>query len=213
LEPHFIEKKVRAKGAKPQKIAHWNSFWALSPTETEFHKVVSPQWKDAVESLEPGVHEFFPFTIEFDRPEGENIYAAFVMRERIWIRDREFEVLDWRRQASNVRLKIPKELCVPEITLKFSKSAVTDRHWFRAGNHLNGDSIPIVVSKALLERLLPLIPHGSYFSPAYVAWTVKRSAMSIYLNLQPKFLKIGTGLNAGGREFVAKNGNTGTVYN
>jgi hypothetical protein len=37
--------------------------------------------------------------------------------------------------------------------------------------------------------------------------------MSIYLNLQPKFLKIGTGLNAGGREFVAKNGNTGTVYN
>jgi hypothetical protein len=169
LEPHFIEKKVRAKGAKPQKIAHWNSFWALSPTETEFHKVVSPQWKDAVESLEPGVHEFFPFTIEFDRPEGENIYAAFVMRERIWIRDREFEVLDWRRQASNVRLKIPKELCVPEITLKFSKSAVTDRHWFRAGNHLNGDSIPIVVSKALLERLLPLIPHGSYFSPAYVA--------------------------------------------
>jgi hypothetical protein len=175
LELHLIEKKVRAKGAKLKKIAHWNRFWALSPTETEFHKVVSPQWKEAVESLEPGVHEFFPFTIEFDRPEGENIYAAFVMRERIWITEHEPDsFLGYRHRSTDAlgtwqgRPKEPGGL-QPEVTLKFARTAVAGRHWFRAGNPFNNEAVPIIVSKALLERLLPLIPHESYFIPAYVA--------------------------------------------
>jgi hypothetical protein len=179
LEPHLIEKKVRAKGAKLKKIAHWNCYWAVTllggEWHTDFHQVVSPEWKDVMESLEPGVHQFFPFTIEFDKPENDNVYAAFVMRDRVWITDHQPDrFLGYQHKITDTHgtwKGHPKEFGEPwpEVTLKFSRTAVTGRHWFRAGPHQARYSVPIIVSKALLERLLPLVPHESYFIPTYVA--------------------------------------------
>ena len=53
------------------------------------YAIVSAEWKDAIESLEKGVHEFFPHEIEFC---NYNMYDHFIFRDST-----QFDLIDYER--------------------------------------------------------------------------------------------------------------------
>ncbi|MFM9938382.1 MAG: imm11 family protein [Hyphomicrobiaceae bacterium] len=171
MEPTLAEEVRRLFGAKPKKFAHRDYIVGMREpgrlnSSSRVYEFVSGEWKTAVESLEPDVHEFFPTTLEFVRPEGKATHSGFVMRDRVFIMDHmptEFS-FSYEREKGAV---LDDQL--KPVTLTFSKQAVSGRHWFRARSRDPEFARGPFVSRELAERLLPLMPDHVYFVPVAVA--------------------------------------------
>ncbi|MFM9939921.1 MAG: hypothetical protein ACKVP7_10555 [Hyphomicrobiaceae bacterium] len=74
MDPALMEKVRYVSGQKPKTIEHWQIIHAMLRVKLAssyfFYPLVSDQWKSAVESLENGVHEFFPLTLSFLNPKA-----------------------------------------------------------------------------------------------------------------------------------------------
>ena len=110
---------------------------------------ISKKWKEALEILEPGVHEFFSHEVEF---------CDYTMGEHFIFRDcQKFEVVDRERSLGpgGVKRFPTGELVIigPPGQLVLTRSLVAGRHWMRQ----RGLASP-VISKAFALRILPLLP-------------------------------------------------------
>jgi hypothetical protein len=126
------------------------------------YSVVSPEWKAVIEELEPGIHEFFAHKLTFQDGSASDRY---IFRTRtqidggvvpnvscIPIRNpeapHELHNLCWMgpgRQGYGVDVRVNAEL-------------LTGHHWIRCDGHQTLH----VVSRALAERLRPLLPPACF---------------------------------------------------
>ena len=116
------------------------------------YRFVSEEWKDAIEGLEPGVHEFFSHEVEFS---DYTMYGHFIFRDCP-----EMEFADLERSGPGAVQKIPSGPFQGKLTTKYDpvglaakRELVAGRHWVR---HV-GVHWPFV-SRALALKLLPLLP-------------------------------------------------------
>jgi hypothetical protein len=118
--------------------------------------VVSAAWREAVESVEPNVHDFLPLTLEFRTPKRVTSHSVFVMRTRTILLQR-------------IPLKYELRFSNPSInpsSLPFDTAAIRNRHWFRTPDA--EDSHDFFVSAALAQRLRPLLPNDVHLIPVNI---------------------------------------------
>lgn len=121
-------------------------FWdyATSPPFGDYYTLVSPQWKAAMEALEPGLHEFFPHEVVFN----DGSWDRFVLRSCQNVNFLVGLVPFWSD------LKTGREKAYAK------RSALAGRHWVR--HWALGENF---ASRELAVRLRPLLPPRYEFYP------------------------------------------------
>lgn len=115
----------------------------------EYYLLVSSEWKAAVESLEPGVHEFFAHDVIF----SDGIWPRYIFRDR-----QDIDCLD-----QEAREPTTFDISRGRYTIQAKRAALAGRHWVRqSGWYYN------FVSRDLALLLLPLLPRLVKFMPIEV---------------------------------------------
>ena len=142
---------------KPQALPHYGR-----PDERKYlwpsRPIVSPEWKAAIEALEPGVHEFFAHGLRF---KDATVDDHFVFRGRQGV-----EFLDFDACADVVITREWDGALIPRLApegvrprrVVGRREPLRGRHWVESV----GQSF---VSPALAERLAPLLPPSAEFAP------------------------------------------------
>jgi hypothetical protein len=151
---------------KPARLHHYESVLCFSqkavlghPDPYDSYNVVSTRWKQAIEDLDPGVHEFFPHAFKFK--DGEEP-GRFVFRSRIQVKDclhpggRPYQkdnpfTLYWKDDKST------------HVNARIDRKRIGEHHWIECITH--NDAKLMVVSGALAFRLAPLVPDDMYLWP------------------------------------------------
>lgn len=120
--------------------------------------VVSPEWRAAIESLEPGLHEFFPYELAF--PDG-NI-QRYIFRDRQHVADATRGMLDPSKYIYHP--SEPSAFDLARYPYIASRQALAGRHWIRPMNWWNK-----FVSRDLAALLLPLLPTKVLLVPLVMA--------------------------------------------
>jgi hypothetical protein len=154
---------------RPKRLDHHEKLLGLSPLHPTKYSVVSMAWKNAIESVEPSVHEFFPHKLNF---KDAIIEDRFIFRPRILIPDllkpispqnssRQQEVKAILSRKPKVVLD-PFEVVdgEPDISRFEINTALLK------GHHLiSASRDDIVVSKTLAARLIELLPEEFFLLP------------------------------------------------
>jgi hypothetical protein len=142
---------------KPEALPHYG----LPDERTYFwppRAVVSPQWKTAVEALEPGVHEFFAHELRF---EDATVTDHFLFRARQRVDFLDFDAcadvkIETEWDGARVFRLAPAGVRPRRVVGR--REPLRGRHWVPSAGHG-------FVSPALAERLWPLLPPGAELAP------------------------------------------------
>ena len=159
FDPSLISNPSHFYGPPPQAAIHYDiltdfSVEPLVGLNGDLHQTtcqydfVSNEWKAAVESLEPGVHEFFPHELEFS---SYTMYGHFIFRDCL-----ELDFVDLERSGPGGVQRTPLgglTVAYDPVGLAARGEVVAGRHWIRQ----IGVDFPFV-SRALALKLLPLLP-------------------------------------------------------
>ena len=117
--------------------------------EVGAYTLVSKEWNNAIEGLEPGVHEFFPHEVEFC---NYTIITHFIFRDC-----QRFEFIDLESSVGpkGVQRSRTGELVFVSrpSRLVLHRTLVAGRHWMP-----HRELTSPVISRTLALRLLPLLP-------------------------------------------------------
>lgn len=126
MRPDLVNKNVGFKRPHPKRpLLSFLTFpfYDFASYEVDQYTVISPEWKSAIESVEPGVHEFFPLNVVFK----DAIISRFIFRERQnIIFFPEGQIVD------------PYDVLSPN-RVKVRRSVLEGRHWVperKPGRHL-----------------------------------------------------------------------------
>lgn len=150
IGPDLVHKQSGFNRPKPQRGLGDNLYFPFRDyaTENAYYRVVSPEWKAAVESLEPGVHEFFGHEVVF----SDSVWQRYIFRDR-----QRVEIFAESTLPPGSKIDIARfRGCA-------KRHAVAGRHWVRP----LGWSIDFV-SRELASRLLPLMTGAMSFIPVQV---------------------------------------------
>lgn len=160
VPPALVNRESWFNMRKPERIDHHEPVWCPNPYNiNDMYMVVSSEWKTAIESVEPSVHEFFPHTLRF---KNAAVSDRYVFRTRVVIRNcltpdkmpmPEFDPfrLCWKDEAG-------RELR-PEADLE----RIGAQNW---ATHIYSDGVASgLVSQRLATRLRPLLPRLVYLWP------------------------------------------------
>jgi len=142
---------------KPRHLPHYGllderkHLWPPRP-------IVSPEWKAAIESLEPGVHEFFAHDLRF---RDATVTGHFLFRGRQSVAFLDYDAcsdvkIETHWDGSRVYKLAPYGVRPRRVV--GSRHKLQGRHWVSAG----GQSF---ASPVLAGRLAPLLPRGARFAP------------------------------------------------
>jgi hypothetical protein len=120
--------------------------------------IVSPDWRAAVEALEPGVHEFFAHELRFN---DTTVNGHFLFRGRQAVAFLDYDAcsdmrIETRWDGAPIYRLAPDRAWPRRVVGR--REPLQGRHWVDAA----GQSF---VSRALAERLAPLLPRGAEFAP------------------------------------------------
>lgn len=171
-EAAWLPEVTNFKRSIPKKLSHTDRaidpaiYLDLRKMDTRFafpfgYKVVSKEWKLAIEYVEPGVHEFFPHQLRF---------ADGVISDRFIFRDRrqlEFIDMDNSMIGGGVQIigSVPGK---PRYRIRdFKRKGLVAKRKLVAGHHWlkQVDFGETFVSRKLAERLFPLLPPSTWFEP------------------------------------------------
>ena len=118
MDPELVLAATAFAAPRPAVLAHCDGL--INPTEGQtsaYYDVVSADWKAAIESLEPGVHQFFAHELRF----SDGVVAdRFVFRCRAQIENapwnyRVDSVLDLWSDVSGYRFVVDETFSVPTL--------------------------------------------------------------------------------------------------
>jgi Bacterial regulatory helix-turn-helix protein, lysR family len=152
MGPEFVHKYSGFRRAKPKRgLDHYiqggldYATYGVEAISDMPYTLVSPEWKAAIESVEPDVHEFFEHEVIFT----DERVPRYIFRDR-----------------QNVLFADPQEtLFQPRLVEQpfrviGKRKALAGRHWIR-----HGDCVWIFVSRELALELLPLLARTMRFVP------------------------------------------------
>ncbi len=113
-------------------------------SDCEWYRLVSPDFKVAIESVEPGVHEFYAHDVVF----SDAVWPRYIFRDRQ-------SVSCFSSETSE-----PMKLHLPGAKIHASREALAGRHWCRQVGWRSE-----FVSRDLALRLLPLMEPKMTFVP------------------------------------------------
>lgn len=142
----------------PPKYQGPNSFYA-----DENYTVVSAEWKDAIESVEPGIHEFFPHTLIFVDDIARD---RFIFRGRAQVDNcispRVSLYPEVTEQGDVLKMNFHWALGSAKVEAYVDMAKIADRHWvWHNGEFVVGP----LVSRRLALQLAPLLPRFCEFVP------------------------------------------------
>jgi hypothetical protein len=120
----------------------------------EVYEVVSLMWREAIESVEPGIHEFHPLAIQF----LDATYHHFVFRPMQF-----GDVVDLEKSDSELYQGQPYCLNASPTHITLKKSKMVEKNYIV---HLRTH---VFVSVQLAACLKPLLPVSNYLLPVDVA--------------------------------------------
>lgn len=125
---------------------------------------VSPQWAEAVEFVEPGIHEFHPFKIKFKNGIS---FDRFLFRPMHATSAINFELSNVTDEAAI--LFRDQAGPVPRITL--FGATVSGKHWVQQWRSEHGPAFYhlFFVSQKLGQKLVPLLPSRVVLQPVALA--------------------------------------------
>lgn len=159
IGPDLVLAATAFEASRPHALPHHDVVRNPSEGHTvAYYEIVSAQWKGAIESLEPGVHQFFPHELRF--ADGV-IPDRFIFRCRTHIDTvtgnyRLDDVLDVWSDVVGYRFVVDDTFGVPTL----DREQVADRHFVYCA--AMGARY---VSHALAEKLLPLLPERTALLP------------------------------------------------
>jgi hypothetical protein len=144
--PDLVTKGGGVKRVKPTRnFGHYiGGLYRDFATENENYILVSDSWRHAVETIEPGVHEFFDYSLYFtDEVVKCNIFRI--------------------RQAYNVSEKF-----ISALDRKTPYSIVANKSLFEGKHLFVGESTGYFVSRPLAELISPLLDTRDLLTPITV---------------------------------------------
>lgn len=110
------------------------------------YRVVSEEWKAAIEDVEPNIHQFFEYELQFT----DKTVTRYIFNPRT--------VFDIRADSSQSIIDVYKPHAV-----NLSRAAIGNRHWIcQFGCRKQ------FASRELAVKLLPLLPPLAHFVPQFV---------------------------------------------
>lgn len=158
----------------PHALAHIDAVISQSAEGqlTVYDDIVSAEWKAAIESVEPGVHQFVPHELRFT---GAVVSDRYIFRCQTRLNAARLyyhveEVCDAWGDAVGYRFAVNEDLRVPEL----------DRAQ-AAGRHVvsGPDNVGRFVSRALAEKLHPLLPERTALLPVKLSGEAPLGAPSV----------------------------------
>ncbi len=162
IGPDLVPPVSAFRARRPKSVAHHEWLTSYSYQLASHFWAVSPAWKSAIESLEPGLHQFFPHTLRF--ADGA-LTGGFIMRQRqqVEMPERYFQtemLQDAFDRITGYRMMVDGK--PGRITLE--RGLIAGRHFLRRPR----DNW-YFVSRALAEKLHPLLPNHTSFMPVDVS--------------------------------------------
>jgi hypothetical protein len=146
MPPDLVAKGGGVKRVKPTRnFGHYiRGKYRDFATKNENYNLVSDAWRDAIETIEPSVHEFFEYSLYFtDEIVKRNIFRI--------------------RQAYNVR-----ESLISPLEMKTPYSIVADNFLFEGKHFFVDEDMNIFISRPLAELISPLLNTRDLLTPITV---------------------------------------------
>jgi hypothetical protein len=146
MGPELVHKRSGLKRPKPKNgLDHYmqGCMDYATPNYNGSYLWVSPEWKAAIESVEPRVHEFFKHEVIF----SDGLLPRYIFRERQTPNPEKFALLEDRLVQEPFRVH-------------GKRKPLSGRHWVRQGGFVWN-----FASRDLAIRLLPLLPSRMRFVP------------------------------------------------
>jgi hypothetical protein len=146
IAPDLVHRRTALKRPMPRTEPDHILHYALRDyaTENDAYTIVSPEWRDAIEIVEPGVHEFFPHAVEF----SDGAWTRCILRSR--------QKILFLADGPNL---FAKDVMEP-FRVRGRRPNLEGRHWVQSG------ALPWdFSSRALAERLLPMLPSTMMLVP------------------------------------------------
>lgn len=151
LTPDLVHRATNMDAAMPESPLHFDT---ICDSAGSTYEIVSPEWKAAIETVEPNIHEFFPH--EFRYCDGK-IRSCYIMRSGQQLnypasKDdlTQMTASWWRNPNDGGYRKSPKPVHA-------RRAVLHGKHWVSYNAH--------AASRPLAEKLLPMIPPCMEFVP------------------------------------------------
>jgi hypothetical protein len=155
MSPEMVAKSSAFHGDFPLTKPHYNAIRDFSGSACY---VVSDEWKAAIESVEPNVHQFFPHELCFSRVVKSNYYVfRCCQKSAVWRIDVSGKK-SWDFSPPLTRFGEPR-IAIPRLLL-------VGRHWVE---QLQGGDL--FVSSSLARKLHPLLPAETKLSAVTLLYT------------------------------------------
>jgi hypothetical protein len=147
----MVHRESWFRSREPARIAHYERIQCPSPKPAPLYTLVSAEWKRAVESIEPDVHEFFPHKLNF---RDGVVSDRFIFRHRVVVRD--FLRPHCPNSMAVGIARVCRDLVdAPEFDYAVPASKFAGRHWIELRERYRTH---FFVSRALALRLVELLP-------------------------------------------------------
>ena len=149
--PDLVHRATTLDCSMPQTLMHYDRvFQGTGGT----YDVVSKEWKDAIESFEPHVHEFFPYELHFSDGvvrdyfimRGTQVVSCFASKE------------DSKKLFDNCARYQDGTYVDEQLPVHAKRELLANRHWINTG-------LSQIALRALAEKLFPLIPRFTELVP------------------------------------------------
>jgi hypothetical protein len=167
ISPDMVHRDTWFSIRKPVGLEHHLTVACLSPHAQVGYVVVSAEWRCAIESVEPSIHEFFPHTFNFV---GGTYNDRYIFRNRIVRRGFVHPISSTTvSRASDIRTMshaigsppphvfLSHQICMLEI----DATSIREHHWVDLELSLDCT----FVSKLLAMKLWALLPNGVTLLP------------------------------------------------
>ncbi|MFM9940748.1 MAG: hypothetical protein ACKVP7_14790 [Hyphomicrobiaceae bacterium] len=163
LPPELVHTESWLGSRLPAQLGHLEIVMA-PPLENHWYTVVSPEWKAAIQNLEPATHEFFPHKLHF--LDG-TVADRFVLRTRI-----EIEGALVPRDSTLIhdydpdRTKLSDHYWLnplhgtAKVDVRVAATKLRGHHWIKAAPERR-----YLASRPLADRLRLLLPRTTFLIP------------------------------------------------